>query len=121
MSFAPVGNFDLDPLFEILEILKLEDIYNLELAKFTYKDKNNLLPINLAKYFEIRQIQNNVRTRSRPNDSVQIVHNSTIGLKSVRLRCDDIWKVVPSEIKSLPWLNSFKRRYKSHLLLLNFN
>ena len=55
MCFAPFGKIDLAPLFEILEILKINQIYLLETGKFVFKEKNNLLPVRIANYFEIRQ------------------------------------------------------------------
>ena len=39
MCFTPLGRIDVDPLFEILEILNIEDVYALEIAKFIYKQK----------------------------------------------------------------------------------
>ena len=66
IAMAPRGNIDLNPLYEILEILKLEDIYHLELAKFVFKEKSSSLPPNLAKYFQTRVVENDHRTRSRP-------------------------------------------------------
>ena len=121
IAMAPRGNIDLNPLYEILEILKLEDIYHLELAKFVFKEKSSSLPPNLAKYFEIRVVENDHRTRSRPSVSERIIHNTNIGLKSVLARGQTVWENVPPEIKVSPWLSSFKRKYKNHLLLLNFN
>jgi len=121
ISFSPTRSIDLNPLFEILEILKIEDIYDLEIAKFTFRDKNNLLPATIAKYFETRVNENSLRTRSRPSNTIQIVHNSIYGSKSIQIRSQEVWKKVPSEIKDSPWMSSFKRRFKSHLLLLNFN
>ena len=79
ISLAPRGNIDLDPIYEILEILKLDDVYHLELAKFTFKEKNGSLPPNLAKYFENRVVENNYRTRYRPENEEQIIHNTNIG------------------------------------------
>ena len=52
MSFAPFGLTRLNPLYEILEILKVDDIYTLEVAKFAYKQNSGLLPIEIAHYFE---------------------------------------------------------------------
>jgi len=37
MSSAPYTRIDLDPLYEILEILKVKQIYQLEIAKFSYR------------------------------------------------------------------------------------
>ena len=36
MTFAPFHHFDLNPLFEILEYLDLEQVYTLEVAKLAY-------------------------------------------------------------------------------------
>ena len=54
MCFAPFGSIDLAPLYEILEILKVSQIYLLEVGKFVFKDKNNLLPVSIAKHLEVR-------------------------------------------------------------------
>ncbi len=40
-----------DPIFKDLNILKLHDIYLLQLGIFMYKYQNNLLPINFANSF----------------------------------------------------------------------
>ena len=37
MTFAPFHHFDLNPLFEILEILDFEQVYTLEVAKLAYR------------------------------------------------------------------------------------
>ena len=55
MCFAPLGRFDANPLYEILDILKLEDIYSLEVGKCMYKVQRNLLPVTIANYFSVQQ------------------------------------------------------------------
>ena len=119
MAFVPNSSIDLNPLFEILEILKLDDIYNLELAKFTFKDAKKILPITIAKYFETREVRSSQRTRNRTSSTTHILHNTAIGSKSIQIRSKEFWNKVPDEIKDSPNISCFKRRYKSHLLLLN--
>ena len=121
MSFAPFGSYSLDPLFEILEILKIDQIYTLEVAKFVFRDKSNLLPTNIAKYFETSPGNRRTSQRISQSSSSRLNHNTTYGTKSIRYKSISIWNEVPNELKTLLWINSFKRLFKSHLLLLNFN
>ena len=118
MSFAPYTRIDLDPLYEILEILKVEQIYKLEIAKFSYRRENNLLPTEIANYFQLRNIRPNLRN-NRSLRSERVIFNTTSGKNSVLKKSFEIWENLPEEIKSIPTLKSFKRLFKSHLILVN--
>ena len=53
MTFAPFGNIDLQPIYDHLEILNLDQMYLFELGKFLYKLHHNLLPSHfIGHYFE---------------------------------------------------------------------
>ena len=45
MSFAPFGHIQISPIYECLDILNVENTFNLETAKFIFKSINGLLPI----------------------------------------------------------------------------
>ena len=122
ISFAPFHNFDLNPLFEILEILNIEQIYTLEASKLAFRDRKNPLPTTIAKYFDYysSDAPTNMRTRTRhPRPLVKF--NTTTGAKTFQNISIKIWDDIPEEIKQTQWTNSFKKMFKSHLLLLNFN
>ena len=81
MCFAPFGKIDLAPLFEILEILKIEQIYQLETGKFVFKEKKNMLPVCIAKHFDIRstpQYSYNLRQRTEIRGS-DLIHRTLLG------------------------------------------
>ena len=118
MSFAPFGLTHLNPLYEILEVLKVDDIYTLEVAKFAYKQNNDVLPLEIAHYFENQITENNVRRSNRLNSSSRIVPSSSFSQKSVQYRAKQLWSEIPLEIKSSLYFDSFKKMYKSHLNLL---
>ena len=118
MSFAPFGNVELNPIYDILEILKIEDVYKLEVAKFAFKQNENLLPNRLANYFEVYSSESNLRRSSRLNSISQSASNSTFGLKSIQQKIIKVWAEVPDEIKTTPYYNSFKKIFKCHLNLL---
>ena len=65
ITFAPLGQINLNPIYEILEILKVNDIYTLEIAKIAYKQNKNLLTVNVAKYFQESSTISGNRTSSR--------------------------------------------------------
>ena len=120
MSFAPFGQINLNPLYEILEILKVDDIYRLEIAKLAYKQNNNLLPIRVANYFESPSTETVRRTsnRLRPSSQIFSASSSSFDSKSVQKKMSELWSEIPEEIKTTPYFNSFKRMLKSHFILL---
>ena len=88
MCYAPSGRFDANPLYEILDILKLEDIFSLEVGKYMYKVERNLLPVTIANYFSVRQPSQhryNRRSRNTPEPTV-INYRTSFGEKSIQKR-----------------------------------
>ena len=120
MSFAPFGRIDLDPLYEILEILKIEHVYELEIAKFAFRRQRNLLPCDIANYFQVREPTRTLRNCLLTQPSRKVITNTILGAKSVERKSSEIWEKVPNEIKLAPSLNSFKKIFKSHLILTNY-
>ena len=118
MCFAPFGKIDLAPLFEILEILKINQIYLLETGKFVFKEKNNLLPVRIANYFEIRQTPvhgYNLRQRNEIRGP-DLIHRTLLGDNSIQKRGHEVWNKIPDEIKSIVSPIFFKKKLKCFLL-----
>lgn len=119
MSFSPLGNVNIDPVFEILEILKLDEIHTLEIAKFAYRRINNLLPTEVASYFDTRRSENTRQRRNRNAANETVIYNTATGAKSILKKSIDIWSKIPDEIKRSSRFNTFKRMYKAHLILVS--
>ena len=118
MCYAPFGKIDLEPLYSILEILKVSQIYLLEVGKFVFKEKNNLLPVCIAKYFDARDIPQhgyNLRNRNETRGP-NIVQRTLLGDKSIQKRGYDKWKDIPDEIKEIVSPILFKKKLKLHIL-----
>ena len=101
MCFAPFGKIDLAPLFEIIEILKINQIYLLETGKFVFKEKNNLLPVSIAKHFDIRQTPEhryNLRQRNEIRGP-DLIHRTLLGENSIQKRGHEVWNKIPDDIK----------------------
>ena len=102
--------------YQKLNILKLADIYDLELAKHMHQLHNNKLPFSLHEDYvklnemhthNTRQTQNAVYFKPRVNKS--------IGKELLVYRGAKLWENIASSIKSLSWY-SFKKRFKRKLI-----
>ena len=121
---APLGrNVDVDPFFEILDILKFDDLYTLEVCKFMFKLKNDLLPVRMVSHFEFRPVpERRYNLRVRPNNpGPEIIHRTACGKKSIHTRGDEKWRLIPQSVKECDSPNSFKTKLKVWLLSNNIS
>lgn len=95
---------DATPYFQILEILKLENIFNLKISSLVYRIVFNKIetPNALVCLTAVASDVHNYNTRYASKRNLYRVASK-------------IWGNIPPKIKSLP-LNSFKKQYKLFLL-----
>ena len=88
MCFAPLGRFDVEPLFETLEILNIEDMYKLELGKFMFKKQYDMIPVPITNYFKYREApQHGYNLNARDViPALAVGHNSIYGEHSIQIR-----------------------------------
>ena len=119
MTFAPFGNIDLNPIFEHLKILNLDQIFSLERGKFLYKLHNNLLPTNIGNYFEpdpfVNQHSYGLRSRTA-NLPTTLVSRTKYAEKSFQFGGQHFWNQLPGYIKDSKSFIAFKKCYKQFLL-----
>ena len=96
-----------DPLFYRTQILKIHDIYRLNVAVYMFEarhsgefDRNHPYP-----------------TRSY-NDLVPIYARLNVTQNYLKVSGPNVWNSIPQEIRNLPSLSMFKNRYKKYLLSL---
>ena len=108
-------------LYKNLSLLKLQDIYKLELAKFMYQLFFIKLPKIIESAFsEIKNIHNHKvhKTRHRPTHNTKFflsrvsknAAKNQLSFKGIKL-----WQSILDRIKTLSWF-SFKKTYKQNLL-----
>ena len=104
------------PLFQSLILLKHQEIYTMEIAKFMYKyttrdivePLSNIYTVtNRVHYHDTRQTEHIRPMISRLNSSTQ----------SILYKGPMIWNSIPSEIKEINNIQSFS--YKLRISLLN--
>ena len=117
MSNAPLGRVEVAPLFDIFEILSIEKIYELEVGKFMFKKEKNLLPVQIAQYFQLITFeQSRYILRARPTRNIHLDQRTTQGEKSIQKRGPNIWRSIPDDLKTIESHIFFKKKFKSFLL-----
>ena len=116
---GPLKNFffSADEMFKNMEILRLADIYKLELGKFMHKTQSKSVPENFENYF--------TRIENMHNHPLRSITNTTFYPKSTNtskyrnwLTNDgvELWtKKIHSDLKKLPY-KSFANKYKREIL-----
>ena len=120
MTNAPFGNIDLSPAYKQLEILQVSKVHSLEVGNFHFKSMNNLLPVQIVKFFPTsadRVINHSYGLRSRNQiQPPRFAFNSTTGRKSIQYTGSKIWEDLPADIKNSETFMIFKKSYKKYLL-----
>ena len=103
-------------MYKELQVLKVEDIYQLELAKFMYQLYHSQLPKNF--YHSFRKLNTIHQHETRLINSTTYYRHRINKLFSQKLfshRGSKLWGNLESELKSMHWV-SFKKEYKLKLL-----
>ena len=108
------------PLFDSLQILKLRDLFKLQVISFVYECLNTLAPIYFREYFTSIQSIHSVGTRqSKKGDLYALRCNTTqYGLRSIHYSGVRIWNSLPVEIRNSQSLPNFKKKNESLYFLL---
>ena len=117
MTFAPF-RIDTEPIFNFLKFPNISQIFLLETAKFVFKSKHDLLPINtIAKYFERERSshQHNLRNRNHQVLITPLVLLSSYKKNSLHYRGMDMWRSIPDSLKLSESFNIFKKNFKLYL------
>ena len=106
-------NFNNNEIYKSLELLNIEELYKLELAKFMHRAVNNSLPTTLINHF-YRPSRTNMRSTSTDpfivNAANRAAYRNWITTSGINL-----WGNIDSSLKQLPY-QLFKNKYKQKLL-----
>ena len=97
------------PLFKKLNLLKLNDINNLNAGSFVYKSINNLIPAPIA--YESRFIGPYNLRRSQPLSIPFTRFNQN--QRFIHIRGARLWNGLPEDIRSSRTLFTFKKKLKA--------
>ena len=109
-------NYPTTSLYSKLKVLKIKDMFQMEIAKFMFKFNNQMLPSFFDSYFvKLDKVHNyNTRQKSR-NEFYQSFVGSEIGEKSLHHMCLNSWKSIPLEKRHCSFYG-FKKHFKTYIL-----
>ena len=120
MTFTHFRRINLSPIYECLKILDVQKTFRLETGKYMFKYKNDLLPLNIGNYFQIRRPVDTATMRSLrqridngPSLTFRLVSSEE---KSIQSRGEIIWDEFQDPLRNSKSVNSFKRLLKNDLL-----
>ena len=102
------------PIFAKLNILKLNDIFELNIATFTYRYQNSLLPSRFEDFYVINQSVHNYNTRHAMDIRTGKVR-TTKYKHSLKYRSALIWNNLPDDIKFCKTIVSFRKHMTKYL------
>ena len=106
---------NIDNSYKQLGILKIDELYILEIGKFMYRNSQNALPSTFDQYFS--DIDHRYHTRCRSNNTYRLpATHIEIGKQSVKFSGVKVWSDIPNDIRSLTSFNTFSDHLKSFLL-----
>ena len=107
-------NAHTSPLFLNLKILKLQDIYKLQLANFIYGLDKGIQPISLQQFYHINSEKHDYNTRNKDNPSVR-KHNTNAAAGSMFSKSYKLWYEMEPALKNSISPPVFLHKYKSEI------
>ena len=115
-----------DPLFSKMEIIKIQDIFKINVSKFIFKCLNKSNPINFHSWFIISSQVNKHNTRSMYIDIEKSITTRTLfipfsrtthyGLKQLKVQGPKIWNNIPSLIRNHHSIKNFLKEFKDYII-----
>jgi len=104
------------PLYSQLNLLKLEDIHQLEIAKLMHNFHSNRMPNTFDRLFTAVNSVHTHKTRSSTSGQY-FCHPfcSQYGKRSIKFKGPRMWQQIDSSLKELPAV-IFKKRYKNSII-----
>ena len=109
-------NFSADEMFKNLNLLRLDDIYKLELAKFMHRAVNKNLPQNFEFHFTRINEMHPYNLRSIRKQAFYSKLTKTAKYRNwITNSGISLWKDIPSNVKDLSY-KSFAKKYKTMIV-----
>ena len=110
-------NAHTDPLFKKLNLLKINDMINLEILKFVHKFIYGKLPKSLMLTYKLNSETHTHNTRSKnypkqPNAKFALLRNSFVG------KGPSLWQNMENNLKEIVPLKGFTKKLKHNLIEL---
>ena len=115
-----------NPMFYKLEILKINDIFTLQIAKFIYKSLIGDTPENFHEWFKLNCDSHSYNTRSNYTDINNIVKSNNIfissartsfyGIKLIKVDGPKMWNSLLNSLRNINSLKKIVKCLKDYLI-----
>ena len=111
-------HFSANEMFKNMDLLKTEDIFKLELAKFMHRAESKNLPENFENYFTRIENMHSYNLRSAKQKNFYTKPTNTAKYRNWLTNSGvTLWQNIPSEMKKLSYKN-FAKKYKQNIIEL---
>ena len=114
-----------NPLFLKLGLIKVKDIFTLQILKFIHKCINSYTISNFVLWFKLKKDEHTHLTRHNYNEASQVSTNKLsipfgrtthCGLKQIKVNGPKIWNSLPLDLRNIKSFLKFKSLVKNYLL-----
>ena len=107
-----------EPLFKSLNLLKLNDVIELQILSFVYQWSHRLLPPCFSEYFKFTSSVHSYSTRqsSKRNLYLASVNTTQYGLRSLKFTGPRLWNALPTSLTTSNSLRIFCKTLKNSML-----
>ena len=104
------------PLFDSPQILRLNDLFKLQVTSFDYECLSNLDPVYFRDYFTSIHSIHSIGTRQSKKGDLYAIHCNTTqhGLRFIHYSGVRIWNSLPADIRESHSLTNFKKKLKDY-------
>jgi len=104
-------------LFLKLRLIKLYDMFRLQLGLFMFKTKNNLLPLSFEKYVK-RNVPNVVNRYCLRTvlEFIPDIHSTNVQKRCIAVCGPSYWNSLPDVLRKSINLNTFNKHFYNYLL-----
>ena len=106
-----------DPIFKELELLKLNDVRQLELGKLMFSFNRSLLPSKFNNYFSLNKQVHSYATRYARNDFHLPFCRTNLRKFSVSFQGPTFYNSLNNDIKESNSLHSFRAKLKKNIYI----
>ena len=107
--------FPTNQLHTDLNILKIIDIFNLEILIFVFSQFNNLLPEIFDDYYVTFSSLHNIATRGNTTKFIIPRHYTNMGTWTVKVHGETLWNALSNQLKECSTIKSFRLQYRKSL------
>ena len=104
------------PLYIKYNLLKVEDIFKLEVIKFMYKWSKGNLPPTFNNYFNTIDNMHKHNTRYSKNNYFMSRKVTKVGMGALDYIGVRLWREVPADLKKISFCNTFARHMKRYFV-----